>query len=243
MTSYVKSAAISPDGYRVATVIDGWTPALAMIRIWDRITGRVLVEISEDASQCMSLSFSRDGSQLAAAFYSKGTMIWNSRTGDLMHRFADEGRFATFSPDGGTIATIRARDKRESVVLRDASTGDKTGGLDVEWYSIDRLAYHPSGQQLAVCGRRVWEQPGDWKEPDVITICDVSDGRVVASRSGPGTHLTWMAFHPNGEMLAVAAPRRCLSPRHRHTGRNHKTKRWHVAACLQPGWRPLGDRQ
>ena len=238
MTNYVKNAAISPDGYRVATVIDGWTPALAKIRIWDRITGRVLVEINEDASQCMSLSFSRDGSQLAAAFYSKGTMIWNSRTGDSMHRFADEGRFATFSPDGGTIATIRAQDKQESVVLRDASTGDKTGGLDLEWYSIDRLAYHPSGQQLAVCGRRVWEQPGDWKEPDVIAICNVSDGRVIASRSGPGKHTNLDGLPSQRRIARRRCSRRRLSSRHPNTGRNHQAS----DGALQLAFSPDGDR-
>lgn len=204
--NFVEEAAISPDGLRVATAIDGSKPFFqAGIAIWDRITGKVLIEISEEASQCMSMSFSPDGTQLAVAFYGEDTVIWDSRTGEELHRFTDVGQFAAFSPDGSALATIGDKDKRERAVVFDTSTGEATVQFDLDWYSMSELAFHPSGRTVAIAGRQAWEKPGERAEPDVLAVCNVEDGSVVISTNGPAKKIRSLAYSPSGERLAVAS--------------------------------------
>lgn len=216
-TPDVNAVTISADGQRIATAVGGNKPfSPAKVYIWDRIIGQPLIELSEDATHCTKLTFSRDGRLLAASFFGEGTVIWDSRSGELLHRFPHEGHDAALSPDGRTIATTGQKDRKATIHLRDTSTGEVTGQPDIDWYSVDHLAFHPDGKQIALCGRRVWEQPGHWKESDVIAIYDVNEGRVILTQSGPLQSVTCIQYRPDGEMLAVAS-HKAVHALHPHT--------------------------
>lgn len=203
----VNRVALSPDGRRIVTAafggLQGGMPLQpARIRVWDRISGQQLLDISDSSNHCTNLEFNPDGKLIAAAFFGEGTVLWNSRSGELLHRFKNEGRHAVFSPDGKTIATAGGEDRQpQEVVLRNVSTGKVIRRLPETWYAISRLAFSPDGLQLAVTANKDRTEPGP-RVTGSVTVWEVANGRQLKSSLGP---IENMAYSPDGELLATGS--------------------------------------
>ncbi len=104
-SGWVGAVAFAPDGRRIASAHDG------NVRIWDPRTGEELKRVIARRGLLgnIALTFSPDGSTLAATGPDQKLILWNSATwarrGTLEAEGTVEPTDAAFSPDGRTLAT------------------------------------------------------------------------------------------------------------------------------------------
>ena len=108
-TSYVASAAFSPDGKRIVSASRDHT-----VRIWDAQTGKQIGDPLEGHADCVaSAAFSPDGKRIVSASWDHTVRIWDAQTGkpiDIpLNGHTDLVCPAAFSPDGRRIV-LASRD-------------------------------------------------------------------------------------------------------------------------------------
>jgi WD40 repeat protein len=74
--SGVTSAALSPDGKRIATTYHDGTA-----RIWDAVTGQAVGEELTNDDTALSAAFSPDGKRIVTASEDKTVRLWDAATG------------------------------------------------------------------------------------------------------------------------------------------------------------------
>ena len=115
-----------------------------------------------------------------------------ARMGTVRFRHAGYVCSAAFSPDGRTIAS-GGHDKE--IRLWDRGTGKEIGRLrGHQGIAVLSLAYSPDGKTLAA---------GNWD--DVIRIWDATTQKEVRQLGKKGDDLNWVAFSPDGKLLAATA--------------------------------------
>jgi WD40 repeat protein len=151
----LRYAAVSPDGRWAAS--GNWRGN--SVSLWDAQSGRPVMRLPTQSSSVVA--FSPDSALMVFADIEKlrwvETGSW--RTVNELQRSALVGSLA-FSPDGRVIATT---DNESTVQLVETSSGRILASLsanDSPTY-VCWLAFHPGGNQLAVCrakdGLRVWD--------------------------------------------------------------------------------------
>ena len=88
------------------------------LRIWDPRAGRWLRDLPSRSGSVLSLSYSADGSRLAAGLSSNAFEVWDAATGDIMLRlpYTGQGTFVAWTrsqelilgPLDGTVRILRA---------------------------------------------------------------------------------------------------------------------------------------
>ena len=103
-TSYVNSAAYSPDGREIVSA--SWDNT---IRIWDSATGECKRVLEGHTGSVNSAAYSPDGREIVSASRNDGTIkVWNAK--DVRKEYTStlpaDPTTATFSPNGRTIVVI-----------------------------------------------------------------------------------------------------------------------------------------
>jgi serine/threonine protein kinase/WD40 repeat protein len=137
-----------------------------------------------------SLKFSPD-SQYLAGYHASTVTIWRLRDArPSSHQVGDYCRFA-FSPDCRDIALAKA----DWVLRVDLATGEELNRFHLP-APAHTLAYHTDGKQLAV---------GYSSGSTAVSIFEAATGGLVAELPvGPLTYQV-VAWHPDGERLAIAS--------------------------------------
>jgi WD40 repeat protein/serine/threonine protein kinase len=159
-------------------------------------TGKRLHVLPHD-SGVDAVAFSPDGGTLATS--SRELRLWNARTGaKLWGRRYHEARprYATFSPDGRTIAVAVGGD---NISLVDASTGELRGSLLSDQGSAACLAFSPDGNTLAVGIEAPSADP-----PSVVVLWDVRTQQQLCELDAGMKSLFALTFSPNGKRLVAA---------------------------------------
>ena len=202
---------IAPDG-RLATLdTDGtvtvWSPDSdeSLVELDGQASSPVLADPADEHSlvtRVDGLDLSPDGSALVVADGDQRGAIRASSTGEIEVEL--EGRIAlpSFSPDGTRVVGLLVQDvdagfdAARTVGVWDADTGDLL--LRLEGYStnVHDLDVGPDGDTVAT----VSEQEGTW-------LWDLETGETLWQvPAGDDVPLTYsVAFHPDGERLAVTA--------------------------------------
>jgi WD40 repeat protein len=112
------------------------------------------------------------------------------KTGQASHTLTPGERCSAFSPDDYGFA---ADGPENTVVYRDAETGEQAGTLRGHRFPVRRLAFDPSGELLASAG---WD---DGKETEV-KVWRLPDGPALHELTLPG-RVTWLGFNDDPPRL------------------------------------------
>jgi WD40 repeat protein/serine/threonine protein kinase len=190
---YVRSAAFSPDGRRVAATDDEGN----LLRLWDAATGTLLNEFTGHAPlspRIYAMAFSPDGSRIATGGGDKNVCIWDPDSKGpplqtLEHRA--EVTAVTFSPDGKTVA---GGGPELNVRLWEVATGRLLSTLEGEHRAtVWAVAFSPDGKRIAT---------GD--EAGAILIWNTANGRFLLKIDSTQESVWGLAWKPDGSTIASA---------------------------------------
>jgi WD40 repeat protein/tRNA A-37 threonylcarbamoyl transferase component Bud32 len=185
--SQVYCLTFSPDGIRIAASVG------ASVKIWDAANGQTVHSL-EGSSGFTALAFSPDGKRLAATSMHRQVMVWDTATGEKVHKnlpghtsqvwavafSPDQTRFASASLDG----TVR---------LWDTMTGQELlccrGHIGGVW----SVAFSPDGSRLASAG-----------SDGTVKVWDASMHHEARLLKGHLDAVTCLAINPDGTRLASA---------------------------------------
>ena len=195
-TEWVSSIAFSPDGHLLAS----GSPSDGTVKLWDVDSGQntAVFTVKPNGGNAMCVSFSPDGTKLAAASAERIT-LWEVSTEQHLYtrRHIDIGKLEisvdvfsiAFSPDGTKLASA----SWDGVKLWDAATGQNLAALPGHARVVNAVAFAPDGLTLAsnsISGVQVWE---------------VAAGRHIATLAGPPNFTASFAYSPDGTTLAAGS--------------------------------------
>jgi eukaryotic-like serine/threonine-protein kinase len=176
-----RALAWSPDGTRLAT---------AGSTIWDRATGRALLQIRGHTEGIMAICWSPDGTRLATASRDKTVRIWDAGSGAplrVLVKHQDWLWSVDWSPDGTRLASS-SRDG--TVQIWDAATGEPLETLRTQAI-VATVQWSPDGSRLA------------WSGTDrTIHVRDVDAGTEALILRGHTAAITAVRWNPDGSRLA-----------------------------------------
>jgi len=198
----------SPDGTMLASA-DALTPEGVgknlgirdlRIRLWDVATGKPIREFPGDAA-----AFAPDGKTLASVCRDDEMIrLWDVRTGKAIRQFdGQQVDLVSISSDGKTLA---AAGQGKAVHLWDVATGQERSQLAIRqagegkspW--VASLAFAPDGKMLAALVA-VDHNSGVF-DSFTIQLWDLPTGKEIRRINELGSSQCWLAFSPNGRMLA-----------------------------------------
>ncbi|MFO0881816.1 MAG: protein kinase, partial [Gemmataceae bacterium] len=185
----VRTVAVSPDGRHVAA-----GTRVGQILVWDAVAGRVVTSV--DVGPILRLAFSPDGQTIAVGGFGVSLVDVTHGTIHRLHSGAEEGAVVglAFDPNGHRLATTVERPGEVRVYDL------KEGQLERRWpepRTLGDVAYHPSGERIAVASRE-----------GMVTIYDPRTGlEVLTLRGLTGRQMDLaypprVAFSPDGQRLA-----------------------------------------
>ncbi|MGD0505855.1 MAG: protein kinase [Steroidobacteraceae bacterium] len=185
----LRSAAFSPDGTRIVTAAQDKSA-----RIWDRESGRELLDLVGHTAGVEQAVFSPDGTRVLTASWDKTARIWDAKTGRellVLRGHADQLRSAAFSPDGRRIVT-GSFDKTARVW--DAATGRELLTLGGHADLVPCARFSPDGRRVVTASvdktARIW---------------DAATGREIARFGGHTEAVIHAAFSPDGQRVVTAS--------------------------------------
>jgi len=220
--------AFSPDGTLLASA-QGDDSAV----VWEVRTGRLVSRLVGHEWDVMDLAFDPRGGQVATASIDGTAKIWNATTGALVTTLADhtgDVYAVGWSPDGSRIAT-GATDG--GVRVWDSATGILQQSLAGHHGVVTSVAFGAAGSRLLTSG-------GD----DTTRIWDLSAGgaRDWVTVEGTDRHYGGLAFHPGGELFAVAGPQYGATLHDIDTGTAERVLGGSGATLSQLAFSPDGTR-
>ncbi len=169
--SYSFYAAFSPDGNEIVTASLDST-----IKIWDVVSGIMLVQSKKYTDDISMVIFSPDGKNIVTAADDNTAQIWDANSGELINNLAAHTNYITnlaFSPDGKKIATASAD---HTVKIWDIDTGKilQKNGADIGKLSFTAIS--PDGKKVFTFSDDEYTDKGY-----IAKIRDVSTGKLVDS--------------------------------------------------------------
>ncbi|MBC6472345.1 MAG: WD40 repeat domain-containing protein [Hormoscilla sp. GM102CHS1] len=181
----VSSVAISPDGQTIASGSSDNN-----IKIWQLLTGSLLLTLTGHADAVLSVAFSPDGLYLASGSKDKTVNIWHLETGSLWRSLsghADAVESVLFSSDRKTIATGGWDEKMKIWHLE---TGELLHTMDGH-SQVDRaFAISPDGETITSSSSQ-----------KTIELWHLKTGKLICSLPGHADAVESVAFSADGQFL------------------------------------------
>ena len=212
-----KEIVYSPDGRLFAAAVGtmgvinnpGWDEDV--VYLGETGTGKVRL-IKKDPGAVCSLSFSRDGTVLAACLLglrkadrSQDTniVLWNADSGEELRRYSGVGCFA-LSPDGKFIA---GGEPGGAVHLWNVAEGEELRIFKRHQAPVLALAFSPDGKTLASAGGQdnrflpAGKKAEDTQQDTAVRLWDVKTGEERRRCPGHEAPVERLVFAPDGRTL------------------------------------------
>ncbi|HSC45495.1 MAG TPA: winged helix-turn-helix domain-containing protein, partial [Candidatus Acidoferrum sp.] len=141
-----------------------------------------------------------DGSPYAIYFLDATSLKLRRMTSPQPTEIGD--RSPAFSPDGKTLAFVRARSPAVTDVFAIPASGGEARQLTFDHSQISGLAWTANGKDLVISssragGMRLWRVPAAGGVPEPLTVGGADSSRVSISRQGDKLAYTVGGIHPN----------------------------------------------
>jgi outer membrane protein assembly factor BamB len=209
---YVHALAFSPDGRTLAVGYASEKDKLA-VRLWDVRTAQVTRALRVERGTAGAVAFSPEGKLLAGGETSGHVYLWDTATGQELHRLEREERYArgaygiAFSPDGKWVAAGGGK-----VGVWDVASGQKLRRVDTAAFAF-HVAFSADSRTLLGAGTYYPPQPVMttaahpafylWALPSGKEHCLVDWQVPVPGRGG----YVYQALSPDGRTLVTLGGR------------------------------------
>jgi eukaryotic-like serine/threonine-protein kinase len=198
---YVRTAAWSHDGYRIAS-----GSADNTVQVWDAATGWHISTYTGHKNWVLSVAWSPDDQYITSGggIYDKTVKVWDAKTMQTMHSFSEHTDGVTsvaWSPDGKYIAS---GSYDQTVQVWDAATGHEIFTLNHNNY-VKSVAWSPEGKHIA---SSTGDSGGGGNGEHLVYVWDVNLStkmrKLVYSYTGHNDEVTSVMWSPNGKRIASA---------------------------------------
>ncbi len=216
----VLEGSISPDGQRVATVINlgSGNHKTSSIKVWEVDSKRVIWESEAISGFCKQISISPDGERIVALSESEHKLnAWDAKDGRMLWSAVDKVgiRGLQFSPDGKLVVSLTVSDG--VIKLWESDSGRELKRIPVsEWQAGSTpaitLALSSDNKKVAayvnqVAGVKVWDVAGLERELFILPTQNAS--------------MVGIAFSPDNRRIAT-----CTNSFSTNDGPEGRTKIW-----------------
>ena len=185
---------------------------LSEIRIWDCEASEYILCIKENNVRFSEISFSPDGTRLAAILNESGSQkikMWDTATGTQLFVNQLSRQSATrrlvFSPDGSRVTACTGFwYGPDEITVWDTTTGQRVTVLKGHSGNVVSLAFSRDGRRIA----SVAPLGGSWGLPGEVKLWDAATGRELLTLRGPPvSHEHRLTFSPDGNCLYLVGPK------------------------------------
>jgi WD40 repeat protein/energy-coupling factor transporter ATP-binding protein EcfA2 len=225
-SSYVSSAAFSPDGLRIVTASNDKTA-----RIWDAASAKEFAVLRGHGNTVQSAAFSPDGSRIVTASYDKTARIWDAASAKeiaVLRGHADLLLSAAFSPDGSRIITA-SWDK--TARIWDAASGKELAVLRGHEAGVNSAAFSPDGSRIVTA-----------LYDNTARIWDAASAKEIAVLRGNDSNVNSAAFSPDGSRIVTALYNKTARIWDAASGKGIAVLRGHESTVLSAAFNPDGSR-
>lgn len=169
-------------------------------------------------SAVQDLAWSSSGEQLASTDQEGAVILWDVKKGKKLFKLAKKGQWCDWSPTGNRLATVGSD---HQVRIWDVSSGRQVSQFDGGTNSVNEIAWHPDGKQLACTSSpiRIWRSVSQ-KKPDRIPVLD--------NEEGDASKIVWS---PDGKRFAYVS------------GDRFPIIQWDLETGIQSKAVPLPDKE
>ncbi len=222
----VNSASFSPDGKLIVT---GSLDESA--KVWDVLTGKLLLTLSGHRNPTTSASFSGDGKRIVTGgLFGNTAKVWDVRTGkDLLTLtgHTDSVYSSSFSADGKRIVTGSFD---MTAIVWDAETGRELMTLAGHTKAVYSASFSADGKRILTSS-----------EDKTAKIWDPMTGKVLRTLAGHTVEVNSASFSPDGKQI-VTASWRTAKVWDAISGKAVRTLAGHTEAVLSASFSPDGKQ-
>jgi RNA polymerase sigma factor (sigma-70 family) len=191
-----------------------------VLKVWDLLRNKGVTFFNEASGPLTCVAFSPNGKMVAAGGRDSGVRLWHLATGLKCTTYWERDRCITglaYSPDGKTLAVVSALDESplapppkvedDRVTLRALPSGKVRARLKGTSGWVTAIEFSPDGKILATGSDVLPPRARPWTNATgQVQLWDVATGRPLGDPLTFSHRVASVAFHRNGEILAVGGP-------------------------------------